>query len=237
MSRAQRSSSPPTIMQVRDATVGPLSGTTRCRPRARRSPRTARRARRRRSARASSACPGRSRCWRRRMRAPVAVSSSDAFEASFISPPPVKPGAVEEQRQADARVRCPATAGASSSNRDRFTASRSTGSALASLPSVWPVAVVSPGRSAFISRSADRIDAERLGDAIHVRLDRELRLRRAEAAEGAVGRRVGHHRPAADAHVIAAVRARRVNHAARQHHGAQRGVGAAVHHHVDVHAR
>ncbi len=88
----QRSSSWPTIMQVRDATVGPLSGThggvgvvdldLR---------RTARRARRRRSARAWCGCPGRSRCWPRRMRAPVAVSSSDAFDASLTSPLPVKP--------------------------------------------------------------------------------------------------------------------------------------------------
>ena len=35
----------------------------------------------------------------------------------------------------------------------RFTASRSTSRALQSAPSVWPVAVVSPGRSAFRSRS------------------------------------------------------------------------------------
>ena len=35
----------------------------------------------------------------------------------------------------------------------RFTASRSTLSALVSRPSTWPVAVVSPGRSALISRS------------------------------------------------------------------------------------
>ena len=46
-----------------------------------------------------------------------------------------------------------------------------------------------------------------------------------------------HHRAAADADVIAAIRTRRVNHAARQHHRAQRRVGAAVHDDVDVHRR
>ena len=80
-------------------------------------------------------------------------------------------------------------------------------SALQSSPRRWPVAVVSPGRSALISRSAHRIQAERLGDAVHVHFDGELRLRRAEAAERAVRRRVGHHRAAADAHVVAAIRA------------------------------
>ena len=76
---------------------------------------------------------------------------------------------------------------------------------------------------------------EPFGDAVHVHFDGKLRLRRAEAAEGAVRRRVGHRRPAAGADVVAAIRAARVNHAARQHDGAQRRVGAAVEHDVDVH--
>ena len=84
---------------------------------------------------------------------------------------------------------------------------------------------------------ADRIEAERFGDAIHVHFGRELRLRRAEAAKRAVGRRVRHHRAAADADVVAAVRSARVNHAARQHDGAERGVRAAVEQDVDVHRR
>ena len=42
---------------------------------------------------------------------------------------------------------------------------------------------------------------EPLGDPLHVHFGGELRLRRAEAAERAVGRRVGHHRAAADADV------------------------------------
>ena len=68
-----------------------------------------------------------------------------------------------------------------------------------------------------------------------MRLDRELGLRRAEAAERAVGRRVRHRRPAADAHVVAAIGSGGVDHPARQHHRAERAVRAGVHHHVDVH--
>ena len=49
------------------------------------------RACRRRSARASSACPARSPCCRRESVTPRSVSASDAFDASFTSPPPVKP--------------------------------------------------------------------------------------------------------------------------------------------------
>ncbi len=119
----------------------------------------------------------------------------------------------------------------------RFTASRSTSRALQSAPSVWPVAVVSPGRSAFRSRSRDRVEAELLGNALHVHFDRELRLRRAEPAERAVWRRVRHHHAAADPDVIAAIRSRRMEHAAGQDDGAERRVGPAVEEHVDVHGR
>ena len=91
MSRAQRSSSLPTIMQVRDATVGPLSGTSAVSASL--------------TSIASYGTPSASAticaCMVRvpwpisvlatRMRAPRAVSSSDAFEASLTSPPPVKP--------------------------------------------------------------------------------------------------------------------------------------------------
>ncbi len=52
----------------------------------------------------------------------------------------------------------------------------------------------------------NRIQLQRSGDAIHVHFDRKLRLRRAEPAKRAVRRRVGHHRPAADPDVVAAVR-------------------------------
>ena len=99
------------------------------------------------------------------------------------------------------------------------------------------MAVVSPGRSALISRMRTGIDAELVGDAIHVHFGGELRLRRAEAAKRAVRRRVGHRRPPADADVVAPVRAARVNDAARQHDRAERRVRAAVEHGVDVDRR
>ncbi len=68
---------------------------------------------------------------------------------------------------------------------------------------------------------ADRIELQRLGNTIHVDFGGKLRLRRAEPAERTVRRRVRHHRAAANPHVIAAIRAARVDHAARQHDGAQ----------------
>ena len=80
----------------------------------------------------------------------------------------------------------------------------------------------------------DRIHAEPLGDCVHVALDRVLSLWRAEAAEGAVGRRVGGHRARADHDVGAAIGPGGVDRPARQHHRRERDVGAAVHHHVDV---
>ena len=95
--------------------------------------------------------------------------------------------------------------------------------------------VAGPERIAFAQ--PQRIDAQAIGDHVHVRFDGKLRLRRAEAAEGAVRRRIGHRRAAAGANVIAAIRAARVNHAARQHDAAQRRVGAAVEHDVDLHRR
>ena len=235
MSRAQRSSSLPTIMQVRDATVGPLSGTnavsTSCTSIASNGTpeRIGHDLRVHRPRALADLGAGRRGCARR-----VAVSSSDAFDASLTSPPPVKPEPWKNSDRPMPRF-VPRHCRRFCLNCDRFTASRSTGSALASLPSFCPVAVVSPGLQRVELAQPHRIDAERLGDAIHVRFDGELRLRRAEPAERAVGRRVRHHRAAADANVIAAVRAGGVNHAARQHHGAQRRVGAAVHDHVDVH--
>ena len=72
---------------------------------------------------------------------------------------------------------------------------------------------------------------------LHVHVGRELGLRRAEPAERAVGRRVGHHGPAANTDVVAAVGAGRVNDAAREHDRAQRRVGPAVEQHVDIDGR
>ena len=62
------------------------------------------------------------------------------------------------------------------------------------------------GPQRVLVAQANRIERQRLGDAIHVHFDGKLRLRRAEAAKRAVRRRVRHHRAAADADVVAAVR-------------------------------
>ena len=152
MSRAQRSSSLPTIMHVRDATVGPLSGTN-----AVSASFTSIASKGTPSASATiCACivrvPWPISVLATRILAPRAVSSSDAFEASLTSPPPVKPEPWKNSDRPMPRL-VPFHFLRFCVNRDRFTASRSTGSALASLPSFWPVAVVSPGRSALISRS------------------------------------------------------------------------------------
>ena len=80
-----------------------------------------------------------------------------------------------------------------------------------------------------------RVHPQRLGDALHLHLHRELRLRRAEAAEGAVGRRVREDRAPVDRDVVAAVRTGRVDAAARQHHRTQRDIGTAIEEHVDLH--
>src|SRR5207247_5948869 len=53
---------------------------------------------------------------------------------------------------------------------------------------------------------AHGIETEPLRDAVHVHFDRELCLRRAEAAERAVRRRVGLHRAPANPDVAASVR-------------------------------
>ncbi len=82
----------------------------------------------------------------------------------------------------------------------------------------------------------DGIDADLGGDAIEVAFEGEGDLRHAEAAEGAVGRRVGLHHPAGDAQVVAGVGSRGVQHGARQNDGGERAVGAAVEQHVDLHA-
>ncbi len=82
---------------------------------------------------------------------------------------------------------------------------------------------------------AYRVHTERLGDALHVHFHGELRLRRAEPAKRAVGRRVGEHRPRRDPGVVAPVRTGRVDRPARKDHGTERDVGAAVEDDLDVH--
>jgi hypothetical protein len=81
---------------------------------------------------------------------------------------------------------------------------------------------------------ADRVHAERLGDPLHVDFGGELRLRRAESPERAVGRRVRHHDPAVDADVVATVGPRRMNDPSREDDGGERHVRAPVQEDVDV---
>ena len=79
-----------------------------------------------------------------------------------------------------------------------------------------------------------RREAQPVGDPVEVRLGRELDLRRPEAAEGAVGRRVRARRAGADADVRAAVRAAGVDGAPAQDDRRERAVRAAVHDDLDV---
>ena len=90
------------------------------------------------------------------------------------------------------------------------------------------------GHDRVAAAQLERVQAQFGRDAVHVALHRELGLRRAEAAERPVGRRVGRHAARADLHVGAAVGPGRVERAPREHHRRERHVGAAVHHHVHV---
>jgi hypothetical protein len=121
-------------MHVRDATVGPLSGTNAVSASC--------------TSMASNGIPNASATicacmvlvpWpisvlATRMRAPRSVSSNEAFDASFTSPPPVNPDPWKNSESPMPRF-VPASFFRFLLNCDRFTASRSTGSALASLPS------------------------------------------------------------------------------------------------------
>src|SRR5438094_4730037 len=94
-----------------------------------------------------------------------------------------------------------------------------------------------PGTKYVAIAQPHRIDAEVLGDPLHVDLGRELRLRRAESAERAVWRRIGHRHAGADTNAIAAVRARGVDGPAGEDHRTERDVRAAVEHGLDVDGR
>ena len=93
-----------------------------------------------------------------------------------------------------------------------------------------------PGADEIAAAQLVRRQTDGGRDAIHVALEREQALRRAEAAKRAVRRRVGRDGAAAEPHVRAEVRPGGVNRAARQHDRRQRAVGAAVDHEVDLHA-
>ena len=159
-------------------------------------------------------------------RTPSSVSASPAREASLTSPPPVKPlpwknrampvpresvivrpllfvvrahhERVPRERAVEHLVRC-----------DRVLQHLAGGGDVA-------------GAEQVLLAQLDGIEPSCAGDAIHVHLGGELRLRRAEAAERAVGRRVGHHDPAANAHGFGAVGPGGVDRRARQHDRAQR---------------
>ena len=105
-------------------------------------------------------------------------------------------GAVEEQRQADAPARAgpgPRACGAKSRAADRLAQHRPARWRPRPAPARWRSCRPGAGRSSSRSRTGSRPSA--LGDAVHVGLDGELGLGRAEAAEGAVGGRVGHDHP------------------------------------------
>ena len=140
-------------MQVREATVGPLSGTFAVSGVATRT---------RSSGRPSVSATICARVVRApwpisvlatRMRTPRGTSSSAAREASITSPEPVKPAPWKKSERPMPRF-VPRQARRLRWKSERFTASRRTASAVASSPSTWPVAIVSPGTRAFLSRRA-----------------------------------------------------------------------------------
>ena len=77
-------------------------------------------------------------------------------------------------------------------------------------------------------------DRQSLGDPVEMRLGGELGLRGAEPAERPVRWRVGAGRPGPDADIRAAVRAARVDGAARQDDRGERAIRTAVHDDLDV---
>ena len=206
--RAALITSPPTTIAVRDATVGPLSGTidVSC-------GRHLDLVRRRCPSSAATSCgkivlvpwPISVDAVRTRIR-PSPVSSRLATLASLTSPEPGEAGAVPGQREADAArasarprlPRCVALGGRPAPGRARTRSPRRPapgprrGDALAQdLAGRRHAALpVHPAPAEL-----ERRHAERVGDAVHLHLGGELGLRRPEAAERAVGRRVGGHRP------------------------------------------
>ena len=78
------------------------------------------------------------------------------------------------------------------------------------------------------------VEPDDAGDVVHLTLGGELGLGRAEAAEGAVRRRVGGDRPADDADGVAAVGPGGVEDATRQHHRRQRHVRSAIDAKVEI---
>ena len=78
------------------------------------------------------------------------------------------------------------------------------------------------------------VEAQLAGDPVQVSLGGELDLRRAEAPERAVGRRIGGHHEGLAPHILAAIGADRMNDPAAVYDRRQRIVGPAVKEHVAV---
>ena len=79
-----------------------------------------------------------------------------------------------------------------------------------------------------------RVESQRPGDHVHVPLASEERLRGAEPAERAERHRVREHGAPPDPHVLARIRSGGMDEPARQHHGRERPVRAAVEQHLDI---
>ena len=94
--------------------------------------------------------------------------------------------------------------------------------------SVWPVAVVSPTRSALRRRNSSRSMPSCVGQLVHHRLVGDGGLRHAEAAEGAGRRGVGEPGIAPGAHVGHAVGTHGVHRHAVGDGRPPRGIGAGV---------
>src|SRR5580700_4510814 len=76
---------------------------------------------------------------------------------------------------------------------------------------------------------------QRGGDLVHLAFQRENTLRRTEAAKRAMRRISGREGAAADAHVGAGIGAGRVNGAARENDGGERGISSSVDIEIDFH--
>ncbi len=171
---------------------------------------------------------------------PSAVASTSTTDARCTSPDPVKPApcmnvakpmpfliraprlASREARDFLAIVRQHQRPIEQQLHLDRLAHDLADGARLVLLDEVAPAQLV--GR-----------EPDRVGDDVHVALEREEALRRAEPAKRAVRRRGRRHDAAANAHVRTEVRTRGVQRAAREHDRRQRAVRAAIQHEVDVH--
>ena len=216
---------PPTTIAVRDATVGPLSGTSEVSTGARSTSLLADAQLRGHELREDGLGPlahlGRAH-QDGRPAVGVQVQVHDALELDLAAAR--EPGAVPGERQTDAG----GLAGRTSAGAARATRRRALPGPLELRGLRGPIEDLLP-RDALAqdllgrrhvpqlvdpaAAQRERRHAQRLRDPVGLHLRRELGLGRAESPERAVGRRVGGHRAAADAHVRAAVRAAGVEHA------------------------